>query len=59
MGKLITLEMGGEARAEIEKCALGCDYYAEHAAEFLADEPVGPTPAAATSPTSRSAPCSR
>jgi succinate-semialdehyde dehydrogenase / glutarate-semialdehyde dehydrogenase len=39
--ELVTLEMGklaGEARAEIEKCAAGCDYYAEHAAEFLADE---------------------
>ncbi|MGA9854395.1 MAG: NAD-dependent succinate-semialdehyde dehydrogenase [Gammaproteobacteria bacterium] len=35
MGKLI-----GEARAEIEKCALCCDYYAEHAAALLADEPV-------------------
>jgi succinate-semialdehyde dehydrogenase/glutarate-semialdehyde dehydrogenase len=39
--ELISLEMGklaGEARAEIKKCAGGCDYYAEHAAEFLADE---------------------
>ena len=39
--ELITLEMGklaGEARAEIKKCALACDYYAEHAAGFLADE---------------------
>ncbi len=43
LARLITLEMGkliGEARAEIEKCAAGCDYYAEHAAEFLADTPV-------------------
>ncbi|MFU8897169.1 MAG: NAD-dependent succinate-semialdehyde dehydrogenase [Gammaproteobacteria bacterium] len=40
---LITLEMGkltGEARAEIEKCAAACEYYADHAADFLADEPV-------------------
>lgn len=39
--ELATLEMGklvAEARAEIQKCAVGCDYYAEHAAEFLADE---------------------
>lgn len=39
--EFITLEMGklaGEARAEIKKCADGCDYYAEHAAAFLADE---------------------
>ncbi len=40
---LITREMGkllGEARAEIEKCALACDYYADHGPDFLADEPV-------------------
>jgi len=41
--RLITTEMGkpiGEALAEIEKCALTCDFYADHAAEFLADERV-------------------
>ncbi|HWV58128.1 MAG TPA: NAD-dependent succinate-semialdehyde dehydrogenase [Longimicrobiales bacterium] len=40
---LITLEMGkviGEALAEIDKCALTCGYIADHAAEFLAPEPV-------------------
>ena len=40
---LITMEMGKlarEAKAEVEKCALGCDYYALHAAHFLDDEPV-------------------
>jgi len=40
---LITMEMGkpiAEARAELDKCALTCDFYAEKAAGFLAPEPV-------------------
>ncbi len=40
---LITLEMGKplrEALAEVEKCATVCDYCAQHAEEFLRDEPV-------------------
>ena len=39
--RTMTLEMGKpitEARAEIEKCALACDYYADHGPSFLADE---------------------
>jgi succinate-semialdehyde dehydrogenase/glutarate-semialdehyde dehydrogenase len=40
---LTTAEMGKpivEAEAEIEKCAWTAGFYAEHAARFLADEPV-------------------
>ncbi|MFC9557202.1 NAD-dependent succinate-semialdehyde dehydrogenase [Rhodococcus sp. NPDC056960] len=38
---LVTREMGKplvESRAEVEKCAVGLEYYADHAAGFLADE---------------------
>ncbi|WP_455203432.1 NAD-dependent succinate-semialdehyde dehydrogenase [Kaarinaea lacus] len=41
LAELITVEMGklfSEAQAEIEKCALGCEYYASKAGEFIADE---------------------
>jgi len=46
LARMITREMGkliGEAEAEIEKCALVCDYYAERAFDdgFLADEIIG------------------
>jgi succinate-semialdehyde dehydrogenase/glutarate-semialdehyde dehydrogenase len=43
LAALATTEMGKpivEAEAEIEKCAWNCDFYAEHAATFLADEHV-------------------
>ncbi len=40
---LMTQEMGkllGEARAEVEKCAVTCEYFAQHAEEFLRPEPM-------------------
>ena len=43
---MITREMGkpiAESEAEIEKCAYNCDFYAEHAPAYLADEPMPST----------------
>ena len=41
LAEIITQEMGkliSESEAEVEKCALGCDYYADNGPEFLKDE---------------------
>jgi succinate-semialdehyde dehydrogenase/glutarate-semialdehyde dehydrogenase len=43
LARLMAIEMGkplAQGRAEAEKCAWVCDYYGEHAANFLADEPI-------------------
>lgn len=45
--ELITAEMGKtlkEARDEIEKCAVTCDYYAANGEAFLQDEPIHTDP---------------
>lgn len=41
--RTMAMEMGkpvADGRGEVEKCALVCEYYADHAEAFLADEPV-------------------
>ncbi|MBB4659438.1 NAD-dependent succinate-semialdehyde dehydrogenase [Parvularcula dongshanensis] len=43
LAAIMTEEMGktlASAKAEADKCALACRYYAEHGEAFLADEPV-------------------
>lgn len=43
LARLISLEVGkviSESRAEIEKCALVCDFYADSAQDFLASESI-------------------
>ena len=43
LSTLMTREMGkpiAQAEAEIEKCAAGCDHFAEHAARYLAVEEI-------------------
>ena len=61
--RLMTEEMGktlDDGRAEIEKCAFHCDWFADHA-QRLSGATSRPTSAAArrSSPSTRSASCSR
>jgi len=48
LGAIITLEMGktlSSAIGEVKKCAMGCRYYADNAADMMADEVVNATAA--------------
>ncbi len=51
LARLVTLEMGKtlvSARAEVDKCVVGCRYYAESAATMMADLAITITPNAKT-----------
>jgi succinate-semialdehyde dehydrogenase/glutarate-semialdehyde dehydrogenase len=42
LARLMTDEMGktlDDGRSEVEKCAFNCDWFADHAEEYLADQP--------------------
>ncbi len=48
LGAIVTLEMGKtlkSAIAEVKKCAVGCRYYADNAADMMADEFINATSA--------------
>jgi succinate-semialdehyde dehydrogenase/glutarate-semialdehyde dehydrogenase len=62
LARLMAVEMGKpvtQGRAEAEKCASVCDFYAERARLAAAPETAPTEPRRATSPSSRSASCSR
>jgi len=43
LAEIAVREMGKpivQARAEVDKCALGCEHFAKHGADYLADRPV-------------------
>jgi succinate-semialdehyde dehydrogenase / glutarate-semialdehyde dehydrogenase len=51
IARVMTTEMGktiGSARAEVQKCAKGCRFYALHAESMLADEPADAAAVGAT-----------
>jgi succinate-semialdehyde dehydrogenase/glutarate-semialdehyde dehydrogenase len=51
VARVMTTEMGktiGAARAEAQKCARACRFFANHAEQYLADEPADPSAVGAT-----------